>query len=372
MKKNALNILIPCALVLVLSSCGNKQAEKKPAYVMPYPVVKVEKQDVVTHEDFPATIEGKVNSQVRPKVSGYIKEVLVKEGEFVKQGQSLFRLETQSLSQDANAAKANVNAAQVEVDKLKPLVDKNIISPVQLETAKAQLLQAQSNYNSINANIDYANVKSPVDGVVGSINFRKGALVSGQDPLPLTNVSSIDEVYAYFSINEKKFISFMAEAKGETAKEKLEKFPNVKLRLANGNIYDKPGKIETIAGDINTQTGTITFRARFDNKAGLLRNGSSGTILIPREYHDVIVIPAESTFERQGKTFVYTIVNDSLVDKPVAILKNANRLYIIDNGIEVGETILARGLNKVGPGTKIQPIVKPLDSIINSFQTVFK
>ncbi|MEO8934416.1 MAG: efflux RND transporter periplasmic adaptor subunit [Xanthomarina sp.] len=372
MKKTALNIFIPCALALILSSCGEKQAEQKPAYVMPYPVVKVEKQDVITHENFPTSIEGKVNSQVRPKIAGYIKDVLVEEGQRVKAGQSLFRLETQSLSQDANAAQANVNAAQVEVDKLKPLVEKNIISSVQLETAKAQLLQAQSAYNGVNANINYANIKSPVDGVVGSINYRKGALVSGQDQLPLTNVSSIDEVYAYFSMNEKEFISFMAEAKGETAKEKLEHFPEVKLLLANGQLFDKSGKIETITGDINTQTGTITFRAKFDNKSGLLRNGSSGTVLIPRTYTDVIVIPAESTFERQGKTFVYAVVNDSLVDKPVSILKNANRLYIIKGGLDVGETILARGLNKVSPGTKIKPMPKPLDSIINSFQTVFK
>ena len=372
MKKNALNILIACALVLVLSSCGKKQTDKKPAYVMPYPVVLIEKQNVVTYEDFPATIEGKVNSQVRPKVGGYIKDVLVKEGQIVKQGQSLFRLETQSLSQDGNAAKANVNAAQVEVDKLKPLVDKKIISSVQLETAKAKLLQAQSAYNSVAANIDYANVKSPVDGVVGSINYRRGALVSGQDVLPLTNVSAIDEVYAYFSMNEKEFISFMAEAKGKTAKEKLEKLPEVKLRLANGQLFDKAGKIETIAGDINTQTGTISFRAKFDNKQGLLRNGSSGTVLIPQSFENVIVIPTESTFERQGKSFVYTVVNDSLVDKPISILKNANRLYIVDGGIEVGETILAKGLNKVSPGIRIKPMPKPLDSIVNSFQTVFK
>ncbi|HLV13623.1 MAG TPA: efflux RND transporter periplasmic adaptor subunit [Xanthomarina sp.] len=372
MKKNALNILIPCALVLVLTSCGKKQAEQKPAYVMPYPVVKVEKQDVITYDNFPATIEGKVNNQVRPKVAGYIKEVLVKEGESVKKGQLLFRLETQSLSQDANAAKASVNAAQVEVNKLKPLVDKNIISPVQLETAKAQLLQAQSAYNSINASIDYANIKSPVDGVVGSINHRVGSLVSAQDPLPLTNVSAISEVFAYFSMNEKEFISFMAEAKGETAEEKLEKLPEVKLRLANGQLYEKPGKIETINGDINTQTGTITFRAKFDNAMGLLRNGSSGTILVPKSFENVIVIPSESTFERQGKTFVYSVVNDSLVNKPVTILKNAGRLYILENGVEVGETILAKGLNKVGPGTKIKPMLKPLDSIVNSFQTVFK
>jgi membrane fusion protein (multidrug efflux system) len=197
-------------------------------------------------------------------------------------------------------------------------------------------------------------------------------LVSSQDQQPLTNVSSIDEVYAYFSMNEKEFITFMAEAKGETAKEKLEKFPEVKLRLANGQLFDKPGKIETITGDINTQTGTITFRAKFDNETGLLRNGSSGTILIPRTFENVIVIPAESTFERQGKSFVYEVIGDSLVDKPISILKDANRLYIIDKGIEVGEIILAKGLNRVSPGSKIKPIEKPLDSIVNSFETIFK
>ncbi|MFL0353258.1 efflux RND transporter periplasmic adaptor subunit [Xanthomarina sp. GH4-25] len=372
MKKNTYNILASCAMIIFLFSCGNKQEEQKAAPILPYPVVKVVKQDVTTHKNFPTSIEGKVNSQVRPKVSGYIKEVLVTEGQVVKQGQSLFRLETQSLSQDANAAKANVNAAQVEVDKLKPLVEKNIISNVQLETANAKLAQAQSAYNSVAANIDYANIKSPVDGVVGSINYRKGALVSAQDQQPLTNVSSIDEVYAYFSMNEKEFITFMEEAKGETAKEKIEKFPEVKLRLANGELFEDSGKIETITGDINTQTGTITFRAKFDNKKGLLRNGSSGTILVPRTFEDVMVIPAESTFERQGKVFVYKVIGDSLIDKPITILKDANRLYIIEKGIEVGETILAKGLNKVSSGSKIKPIEKSMDSIINSFETIFK
>lgn len=372
MKKNNLySILILTVSFLVLSCGKNKPAQKAPP-VLPYPVVKVVKKDVTTHKNFPASIEGKVNSQVRPKVSGYIKEVLVSEGQVVKQGQSLFRLETQSLSQDANAAKANVNAAQVEVDKLKPLVEKNIISNVQLETANAKLLQAQSAYNSIAANINYANVKSPVDGVVGSINHRKGALVSAQDQQPLTNVSSIHEVYAYFSMNEKEFITFMEEAKGETAEEKIEKFPEVKLRLANGKLFEKSGKIETITGDINTQTGTITFRAKFENEKGLLRNGSSGTILVPRTFEDVLVIPAESTFERQGKVFVYKVIGDSLIDKPITILKEANRLYIISEGIEVGETILAKGLNKVGPGSKIKPIEKSMDSIVNSFETIFK
>ncbi|MBP93039.1 MAG: efflux transporter periplasmic adaptor subunit [Flavobacteriaceae bacterium] len=372
MKKNIINIGIPCALVLALFNCGEKETQQKAPPIMPYPVVEVAKQNITTYENFPASIEGEVNSEVRPKISGYIKEVLVTEGQAVKQGQLLFKLETQSLSQDAQAAKANVNAAQVEVNKLKPLVEKNIISSVQLETANAKLLQAQSAYNSIGANINYANVKSPVNGVVGSINFRKGALVSAQDPMPLTNVSAIDDVYAYFSMNEKAFISFFSEAKGETSKDKLELFPEVKLLLANGELYDKTGKIETITGDINAQTGSITFRAKFDNKAGILRNGSSGTVLIPKIYTDVMVIPSESTFERQGKSFVYKVINDSLVDKPVTVLKSTGRIYLIEDGLEVGETILAKGLNKVSSGSKIKPIKKPLDSIINSFETVFK
>jgi membrane fusion protein (multidrug efflux system) len=372
MKKNHLQPIFTLSVFFLILSCGKKQVEQKAIPVLPYPVVKVIKQDITTYQNFPASIEGKVNSQVRPKVSGYIEEVLVTEGQLVKQGQPLFRLETQSLSQDANAAKANVNAAQVEVDKLKPLVEKNIISNVQLETAKAKLAQTKSAYNSIVANIDYANVKSPVDGVVGTINYRKGALVSAQDQLPLTNVSSIDEVFAYFSMNEKEFISFMAEAKGNTSKEKLEHFPDLKLKLANEQLYDETGKIETITGDINTQTGTITFRAKFNNEKGLLRNGSSGTILIPKTYTDAIVIPAESTFERQGKSFVYKVMGDSLIDKPISILKDANRLFIVDKGLDVGEIILAKGLNKVSSGSKIKPIEKPLDSIINSFQTVFK
>lgn len=368
MRKN-----IVCLMAsLVIVACAKKEPVKKPKPILPFPVVKVSKQEITTFEEFPASIEGKVNSEVRPKIPGYIKQVLVKEGEAVRKNQLLFRLETETLSQDAQAARANYHAAQVEVDKLKPLVEKDIISNVQLETANAKLAQARSAYNSVLANIDYANIKSPVNGVVGSINFREGSLVSAQDPTPITNVSAIGEVYAYFSMNEKEFITFMEIAKGDSPKEKLEKFPKVKLRLATGDIYKHTGSIETITGDINKQTGTITFRAKFENEARLLRNGSSGTVLIPKTFVDAIVVPAESTFERQGKTLVYKVVNDSLVPNPISIAKDTERLFIVKSGINVGDIILAKGLNRVAPGTKIKPVTKPLDSIINSFETVFK
>ncbi|MFD1094623.1 efflux RND transporter periplasmic adaptor subunit [Salegentibacter chungangensis] len=366
-----LAIILASGLFACKNDGGKAQANQS-AQAPSYPVIKIERRDVTTYSEYPASLEGEVSSEVRPKISGYIKDVLVHEGEEVRKGQVLFRLETQSLSQDAAASRANVNAAQVEVNKLKPLVEKDIISPVQLETAKARLEQAKSNYNSIAANIDYANVKSPVDGVVGSINYRKGALAGPQDAKPLTRVSSIKKVYAYFSMNEKNYLNFIKNAEGKNQQERIEKLPKVKLVLANGEEYTKAGSIETIAGDIDPQTGTVTFRALFDNSEGLLRNGSSGTVLVPENFQNALVVPAFSSFEQQGKKMVYKVRADSLSSASIQVLAETGKLYVVDQGIKEGETILAKGVSKVRDGTRIKPQPVSMDSILNSFDTVFK
>lgn len=374
MPKNHANCFLYAIFIAFFTwSCGNdKSTQTAPSsQVLSFPVTTVESRDVITYKSYPATLEGEVSSEVRPKISGYIQEVLVKEGQRVKQGQALFRIETQSLNQEAAAAKANMNAAQVEVNKLQPLVDKNIISEVQLETAKAKLAQARSSYNSIGANIDYANVKSPVDGVVGSINFRKGALASTQTQLPLTRVSSINAVYAYFALNEKNFIQFIKLAKGKNIDEKIKNLPKVKLLLATGDQYEKEGTIETIAGDIDPQTGTISFRARFDNTEGMLRHGGSGTIQVQQTYMEALIVPALSTYEQQGKTFVYKVQADTLVASAIQIVANSDKLFVIDKGLQKGDLILANGVGKVRPGMQIKPIPTPMDNILNSFDTVF-
>ena len=368
-------IRFPIILLLsfLIEACGNDKTSQTASsnQILPYPVIAVENRNVDTYKSYPAVLEGDVSSEVRPKIPGYIQEVLVKEGQQVKRGQILFRLETQSLNQDAAAAKANVNAAQVEVNKLKPLVAKNIISEVQLETARAKLAQAQSSYNSIGANIDYANVRSPVDGVVGSINYRKGALASTQTQLPLTRVSSVGTVYANFALSEKNFITFMKSVDGKTIEEKIDNLPKVKLILATGDEYEKSGTIETIAGDVDPETGTISFRARFDNTGGVLRNGGSGTVRVPQTYTEAMIVPALSTYERQGKTFVYKVQADTLVAAPIQILAESDKLYVIDSGVQKGDSILGNGVGKVRPGTRIKPVPTPVDSILNSFDTVF-
>lgn len=322
---------------------------------------------------YPVSLEGTISSAVRAKTSGYITDVLVDEGQQVRKGQTLFRLETATLTQEAGAAQANVSAAQVEVDKLKPLVEKEIISSVQLRTAEARLEQARAGLNSITANIGYATIKSPVDGNVGAINFREGALVSPADPTPLTTVSDIDEVYAFFSMNERDYLDFLQNAEGETRQDKINNFPPVELQLVNGQIYEEKGVIQTVTGLVDRSTGSVGFRAMFPNPNGILSSGNSGTIRIPQVFEDVPVVPQASTFEQQGKVHVYAVQGDTVaVSRVIEVQARVENLIVVASGIEAGEKIVAKGVGLVRSGMAIQPQPVSFDSIANTLQPVFK
>ncbi|MFT5942699.1 efflux RND transporter periplasmic adaptor subunit [Sediminicola arcticus] len=361
------------ASVFLIISCGNNEKATTPEGPKPFQVLAIPTKTITSYETYPTSIEGIVNSEVRAKIAGYITDVLVDEGVQVKKGQLLFKLETKSLNQDAAAAKANVNAAQVEVDKLQPLVEKNIISNVQLETAKAKLQQAKSSYNSINANINYANIKSPVDGYVGAIRLRKGALVSPTNEEPMTTVSEISKVYAYFSMNEKEYLNFIQNAEGKDISEKIKNLPKVQLFLANGSEYKEEGTIETINSQINVNTGSISFRAVFNNPSRLLTNGNSGTIKIPKIYTDAIVVPKESTYEQQGSTYVYKVGKDSMaISSLITIATEVDNLYVVSNGVLKGDFIVAKGVAKLRGTTKIKPMEVPFDSISKPIKQVFR
>lgn len=358
---------------LVFTGCKQEQQQtQQQAQALPFTVTEVPQKSATAYTTYPTTIEGTINSEVRAKVSGYIQKVLVDEGQQVKKGQALFKLETQSLSQDAEAAKASVNVAQVEVNKLKPLVEKNIISSVQLETAKANLAQAKSAYNSIVANIGYATVTSPVDGYVGAIPYREGSLVSATSAKPLTTVASIENVYAYFSMNETEYLDFLQQTEGKTLQDKIHNFPKVELLLANGQTYDQQGTIQTVTGQIDANTGTVSFRAIFDNPNLLLTNGNSGTIEIPKHYENVAVVPQTATFEQQGQTFVYKVENDTTVATPISILDKTNALYIVNSGVQKGDVIVVKGIGKLRNRTAIQPQNVAFDSIVKPIKPLFQ
>lgn len=370
-KQSYLGLVV--SLFLLAACHNNQQGQQHVQSVMPYPVITVPLKTVTGYTSFPVRIEGTINSIVRAKVSGYITNVMIDEGQKVAKGQTLFKLETQTLTQDAGAAKANINLAQVEVEKLQPLVEKNIISNVQLATAEAKLAQAKANYNSIIASINYATIKSPVNGYVGAIPHREGALVGPSDPIPLTTVSVTDEVYAFFSMNESDYLDFIQNTEGNDLTEKINNFPPVELELVNGTIYEQKGKIETVTGQINPSTGTVSYRATFPNPNRLLANGSSGKIRIPKTYQDAVVVPESATFERQGRVYVFKVLGDTLaVSSTVKVKDRVDNLAIITSGIDAGDKIVAQGVGKIRNNTPIVSQSVPFDSIANSLTVVFK
>jgi len=376
MKKNKLYNILGLSLLLVIVSCGNKEkdaAAAQQAAPPPFPVAQVQPKTVTGYTDYPATIEGVVNSDVRAKTTGYIEKVYVDEGQKVEKGQLLFRLETQSLSQDAGAAKARVDLAQVEVDKLIPLVEKNIISPVQLETAKANLAQAKANYSSIVANIGYATIKSPIDGYVGSINFREGTLVGPSDATPLTTVSEIDQVYAFFSFNEAQYIDHLQRSNGKSKAERIKNSPDLSLVLANGKIYSEKGRIQTSTGQINQSTGTIKIRAAFDNPNEILTNGNSGKIRFPIEYKDAIVVPQSATFEQQGNIMIFKLGAENIAETTILKIKGTvNNLYVVDSGVEESDKIIVSGVGKLRNGMAISPQETSFEEAIAPIATLFR
>ncbi|MDN3492197.1 efflux RND transporter periplasmic adaptor subunit [Winogradskyella bathintestinalis] len=375
MKTNKLKIVLGLSVFLIIVSCGNSEqkqsaAEAPPA---PFPVTQLQTKTVTGYTEYPATIEGVVNSDVRAKTSGYIENVYVDEGEKVKKGQSLFKLETQTLSQDAGAAQAQINVAQVEVNKLIPLVEKNIISAVQLETAKANLAQAKANYSSVAANIGYATIKSPIDGYVGAINFREGALISPSDETPLTTVSEIDQVYAFFSFNEAQYINHLQKSNGQNKAERIKNSPDLSLILANGKAYSEKGRIQTSTGQINQSTGTIQIRAIFDNPNEILTNGNSGKIRIPVEYKDAIVVPQSATFEQQGNIMVFVLTEDAKVATSILkITDTVDNLYVVESGVDVNDKIIVSGVGKLKNGMAISPQETSFEEAITPVATLFR
>jgi membrane fusion protein (multidrug efflux system) len=308
--------------------------------------------------------------------------LFVDEGSVVKKGQLLFRISAPLYEQGVRTAEANVkiaqadlNAAHMQVNKVRPLVEKNIISSYELQSAtymeqSKQAALAQANATLINArtNLSYATIYSPANGVIGTIPFKIGSLVSSTTTQPLTTVSNIQKIYAYFSINEKKELDFFMNTKGKTLEEKLSTFPPVTLMLPNGIVYDQKGRIETIGGLINLTTGSVSLRATFPNPSGLIRSGSSATIQIPETLDSVLLVPQSATYQIQGKLFIYVSGTDSTVHT-TAIQVNANtagQYYVVEQGLKPGDNIVVNGIGNLREGLAIIPRLVKEDSIYAS------
>ncbi|GAB6011263.1 efflux RND transporter periplasmic adaptor subunit [Viscerimonas tarda] len=353
-------------LSLFLVSCGGGFSLQEEA-PKEYATIAVAKQSAELQSVYPVTIKGQEDIDIKPRVDGFIEEIYIDEGSVVKKGQALFKINSPQSVQAyntavaaVNSAEAQVNTAKLNVDRLRPLAEKGIISNVQLETtlnayetAKAGLAQAKAVQTNAQSVLGWTTVTSPVNGVAGSIPFRQGSLVNNSNVL--TTIANTSNVYAYFSLNEKELLELLNTLEGRTQAEKIKTLPAVTLTLADGSVYAEPGKIETISGSVNVTTGAATFRASFPNAQGILRSGTSGKLSIPKVLNDVFVIPQKAAFSQQNKVLVYKVQADSVVQKVIDVLPSPDgQSYAVTSGLSVGDVIIADGVATLSDGKKIK------------------
>jgi membrane fusion protein, multidrug efflux system len=369
--------LIAISMSLLFFSCANKAKQntsgQDAAAITTYKVMSIKPRSAILNTDYPASIEGQQNIEIRPKVDGFIEKIYVDEGALVKKGQLLFKINAPQYEQDVRTAEAgiktaeaDVSSATLQVKKVKPLVEKDIISHYELESAQytlqskeAALAQAKAALVNARINLSYTTIVSPVNGIIGSLPYKLGSLVTGTTTDPLTTVYNTATVYAYFAMNEKQLLDFSRDSNTTVNfRSKLNSMPKVTLVLSDGTAYENKGRVETVNGLINTNTGSANFRAAFINPKGLLRSGSSATVKIPTLLESAIVVPQNITYGLQDKRFVYVVDRQNKI-KNVAITIMDNTpgpFYIVTNGLQKGDRIIAEGAVNLTDGTEIKPI----------------
>ena len=365
------SLLTVSLLSIILSSCKSAPDQSAAAPPPPaLPVSAINASTETTYIEYPASIQGAVDIDVRPQVSGYLQSVLVNEGAYVTAGQTLFKINENPYREALNNAKASLHAAeaamlnaQLEVDKLTPLVQNKVVSDIQLKTAKTAYKIAQANAEQAKAsvaaakiNLGYTNVKATVSGYIGRIPKKQGSLVSPTDQVALTQLSDIHEVHVYFSLGENDFNNFNANYPGKTPADRIKHLPAVELLLADNSAYPIKGKIDMIDGQFDKNTGAITLRASFPNASGTLRSGNTGKIRLGLQHDDAILVPQASTVEMQDKVFVFTVGDSSKVKKQaITIVGKAGENYLVKDGVKVGDQIVLSGVDKLQEGMVIQP-----------------
>ena len=358
------NYYIILLAVLLVACGGNQDMQDAPSE---YPVMSVSRSSIETTESYPATIQGRQVVELYPQVSGTISRLLVKEGERVKQGQVLFIIDQVPYQAALRTATANVNAAQVQVDVAQLdydskmiLFNEQVVSEYDLAMAnntlaiaKAGLEQAKAQETNARNDLSYTEVKSPCNGVVGTLPYRVGALVSPSFQQPLTTISDTEQMYVYFSLTEREVVSRMQQ-QGSFDKV-VEAFPAVYIQMANGENYSLQGKVESISGVVEKSTGALSARAVFPNPNGILLTGSTGRIIVPQTHKDVIVIPQTATYEIMDKIYVYKVVDGVAQSAIITVNALSDGLnYIVLSGLNDGDRIIAEGAGYVREGMEIQ------------------
>jgi membrane fusion protein, multidrug efflux system len=374
----SLRPLLLFTIIIFLASCYAKESklqggqESGNASLPRYKVAPVFFGKATFHYTFPASIEGEQNVEIRPKVDGFVQKIFVDEGATVHKGQPLFQLKNpqyeaavRTAVSSVAIAEADLLTSEMDVEKVKLLVDKNIISKYELESKfyalvsrRASLASAHANLINAEVNLRYTYISSPSNGIIGAIPYKVGSLVTSASIDPLTTVYNTRNVYAYFSLNEKQLLWLSRNVKGATLQNKLAIIQDVSLVMADGWEYPLKGRITTATGLISTETGSANFRATFPNPQQLIRSGNSATIKIPVTLDSAILIPQAATFNLQGKKFVYKLIGkDSISNVAVEVDENTvGDLYIVKQGLKKDDQILIEGAGNINGRIRIKPI----------------
>ncbi len=361
-------LALSLCLLALLSSCGggDKGAVKAPEYAV------LETQATTAHltSSYPATIRGKQDVEIRPMVSGFITKLHVDEGSVVKKGQVLFTIDQVQYRAAVETAKAAVETAKaaLQTQELttvnnRELNKKGIVSDYQLSTsenqlaqAKAALAQAEASLTNAKRNLEYTEVTSPSDGIVGQVPYRIGSLVSASIATPLTTVADNSSMYAYFSMTERQLLTMIKE--GGSQEEIVERMPKIRLQLIDGTLYPDSGRVETISGVIDPTTGSVSMRAMFPNEHNVLRSNSTGNVIFPNVLENVILVPQSATTEIQDKKFVFVLQPDNTVKNTEIQVYTLNdgQNYYVTSGLKAGDKIVIEGVQAIHDGQAITPI----------------
>ncbi|WP_345950159.1 efflux RND transporter periplasmic adaptor subunit [Mucilaginibacter sp. PAMB04274] len=368
------SLAILLTLTAFLYGCAEKPAQQQAAPPQPLPVAAIHTDTATTYQEYPASVEGAVNVEIRPQVSGTLDRVYADEGAYVSKGQPLFKINENPYRQALNNAKASQAAAEgalanarLEVEKLTPLVQNKVVSDYQLKVAKAALQVAQANVAQAKAqvgtaqiNLGYTVIKAPVNGYIGRLLKKQGSLVAPNDPEALTQLSDVHEVHVYFSLGETDFINFKSQYAGSTLQDKIKHLPPVSLVMSDQSTYTLPGRIDMIDGQFDKTTGAITVRASFPNASGLLRSGNTGRVRLSLQHNKVAIVPQDATIEMQDKVFVYAVGDSNKVAKqPITIAGKSGSNYLVKDGIKEGQQIVLSGVDRLQDGMKISPQKAP-------------
>ncbi len=366
MKRN--RIFLFSAIAAVLVSCGKKGGMD---FVdNEFPVETVKSQNASMQTTYPATFKGIQDVEIRPKVAGFITRVCVREGQAVSAGQLLFVIDNATYQASVRQAQAAVNTASAQCNTVKMAYDNsmklrenNVIGDFELnsaknnyESAKAQLAQARAALASAKEMLGFCYVKSPTAGVVGTLPYKEGAMVSASSMPALTTVSNISTIEAYFSMTEKDVLS-MTKAAG-TMQAAINTYPDLKLQLADGTMYSETGRLVKASGVIDAATGSVQMIARFPNPQRLLKSGASGAIVVPRSDNNAIIIPQNAATQVQDKVFVYVLGKDNKVKYTEIKVdpQNDGKNYVVLSGLKAGDRYVTNGTTKLTDGMEIKPI----------------